>query len=242
MRGRGTSWWRPRLRSGKHRRETNQGVSLIGFTTQSTGGIASTGVCLVDPEEATRGRDAAGPFLGRLPERMLVRERGEEGASCSVPEFHHSRFFVTRSSNLIMVSAAARKFALSERRDQMVLVMASHAARVKVKARQAKDEAVRQVHRTERYQQFKGRRSTALDEGGHARRARRVQAMLLWLEAQALANAQEGSPREIHANGRPMDVEIQEDCEAGEEAAEAMGGKVLDDSQRLITSFFGVTR
>ena len=148
-----------------------------------------------------------------------------------------------RSNNLIMVSAAARKFALSERRDQMVLVMASHAARVKVKARQAKDEAVRQVgHRTERYQQFKERRSTALDEGGHARRARRVQAMLLWLEAQALANAEEGSPREIHANGRPMDVEIQEDCEAGEAAANAEGEKFLDDSQRLITSLFGVRR
>ena len=51
-------------------------MSLSGFTTQSTGGIASTGVCLVGPEEATRGRDAAGPFLGRLQERMLVRERG----------------------------------------------------------------------------------------------------------------------------------------------------------------------
>jgi hypothetical protein len=76
MRGRGASWRRPRLCSGKHRREINQGVSLIDFTTQGTGGIASTGVCLLDPEEAIRGRDAAGPFLGRLPERMLVRERG----------------------------------------------------------------------------------------------------------------------------------------------------------------------
>jgi hypothetical protein len=142
-----------------------------------------------------------------------------------------------------MVSAAARKFALSERRDQMVLVMASHAARVKVKARQAKDEAVRQVgHRTERYQQFKGRRSTVLDEGGHARRARRFQAMLLWLEAQALANAEEGSPREYHANAQSPDLEIQVDSDAGESSTEVEGEKVLDDSQRLITSFFGVRR
>jgi hypothetical protein len=141
-----------------------------------------------------------------------------------------------------MVSAAARKFTLSERRDQMVLVMASHAARVKVKARQAKDEAVRQVgHRTERYQQFKGRRSTALDEDGHARRARRFQAMLLWLEAQALANAEEGSPREYQANARSPDLEIQ-DAGAGEASTEVEGGNILDDSQRLITSFFGVRR
>ena len=147
---------------------------------------------------------------------------------------------MTRSSTLSMVSAAARKFALSERRDQMVLVMASHAARVKVKARQAKDEAVRQVgHRTERYQQFKGRRSTVLDD---ARRARRFQAMLLWLEAQALANAEEGSPREYHANAQSPDLEIQVDSDAGEASTEVEGEKVLDDSQRLITSFFGVRR
>ena len=150
---------------------------------------------------------------------------------------------MTRSSNLIMVSTAARKFALSERRDQMVLVMASHAARVKVKARQAKDEALRQVgHRTERFQQFKGWRSTALDEGGHARRARRFQAMLLWLEAQALANAEEEGPLEYQANNRSPDLEIQVDSDAGEAAAEVEGGKIFDDLQRLITSFFGVRR
>jgi hypothetical protein len=64
-----------------------------------------------------------------------------------------------------MVSAAARQFALSERRDKMILAMATHVARVKVKLRDAKHEAVRQVgHRTERYQQFKGRRSTVLQE------------------------------------------------------------------------------
>ena len=150
---------------------------------------------------------------------------------------------MTRSSNLIMVSAAARKFALSERRDQMVLVMASHAARVKVKARQAKDEAVRQVgHRTERYQQFKGRRSTALDEGGHARRAKRFQAMLLWLEAQALVNAEEGSPRGDQANARFPDWEIQVTSGAGVASTEVEEETVPDDSQRLITSFFKVKR
>jgi hypothetical protein len=74
MRGRDESWRRARLRNGKHGRRTNQGVSLSGSTTQSTGGIASTGVSFVGPEEATRGRDAAGPFLGRLQEWMLVRE------------------------------------------------------------------------------------------------------------------------------------------------------------------------
>ena len=76
MRGRGVSWRRPRLRNGKHRRGINQGVSLSGSTTQSTGGIVSTGVGFVGPEEATRGRGAAGPVRGRLQERMLVREMG----------------------------------------------------------------------------------------------------------------------------------------------------------------------
>ena len=66
--------------------------------------------------------------------------------------------------------------------------------------------------------------------------------MLLWLEAQALANAEEATPRAIHAGSRPMDVKIQEDCGAGEAATEAEGEKVIEDSQRLIISFFVVRR
>ena len=105
-----------------------------------------------------------------------------------------------------MVSSAARKFTLSERRNQMVLVMASHAARVKAKAPKAKIVVVRQVgHRTERYHQFKGRRSTALDEHLQSRRAKRFEAMLIWLEAQALVNAEEGNPWEVPAEARSMD-------------------------------------
>ena len=142
-----------------------------------------------------------------------------------------------------MVIAAARKLALSERRDQMVLAVASHAAWVKAKAREAKDEAIRQVgHRTERYQQFKGRRSTALDEVVQGRRDRRFQAMLLWLEAQALVNAEEGSPREDQANVRSPDWEIQVDAGAGVASTEVEEEIIPDDSQRLITSFFGVRR
>ena len=104
-----------------------------------------------------------------------------------------------------MVITAASKFALSERRDQMVLAMASHAARVKAQAREAKKEATRQVgHLTERYRQFKGRHSTALNEGVQGRRDKRFQAMLLWLEAQALAHAEEGTPRDIRVVERPI--------------------------------------
>ena len=99
----------------------------------------------------------------------------------------------TLSSNqLDMSSVADRQFALSDRRDRMILSMANHAARVKTKAREAKQQAVRQVgHRAERYQQFKGRRTSVLQEDVKARRYRGSQAMGRWLEAQALVNAEE---------------------------------------------------
>ena len=116
-----------------------------------------------------------------------------------------------------MVRIAARQFALSERRNQMVLTMTSHAARVKAKARKAKDEDIRQVgHRTERCRQFKGRRSTALDERVQDHRDRRFQAMLLWLEGQTLANDEEGTPREINAVERPTTSQRRRAARRGE--------------------------
>ena len=76
--------------------------------------------------------------------------------------------FITQGlspNQLDMASVADRQFALSDRRDRMILAMATDAARVKVKAREAKQKTVRQIgHRTERYQQFKGRRTSALQE------------------------------------------------------------------------------
>jgi len=65
--------------------------------------------------------------------------------------------------------------------------------------------------------------------------------MLLWLEAQALANAEEGSPREDQANARSPGPEIQEDPDVGEASTE-VEGESPDDSQRLITTFFEVRR
>ena len=79
----------------------------------------------------------------------------------------------------------------------MILATATDAARVKVKAHEAGHEKVRQIgHRTERYQQFKGRRSTVMQEELHVRRNQRFQAMVTWLEAQAQVNTEEGTPRQ----------------------------------------------
>ena len=140
-------------------------------------------------------------------------------------------------------SSAARKLALSERLDQMVIVMASHAARVKAKALAAKIEVVRQVgHRTERYHQFKGRRSTALDEYLQSRRAKSFQAMLIWLEAQALANAVEGTPREVPAEARSMVFAVPQEPETGEAVPGPEEVEAFEESQRLITAFFVVRR
>jgi hypothetical protein len=130
---------------------------------------------------------------------------------------------------------------MAERRDTMVLAMASHAARVRVKVREAKHKEARQAgHRTERYKKFKGRRHVALQEDLHARRARRSQAMLLWLEAQALVNAEEGSPRE--ARGQADLVTTSRG--AGETGFVPESGReeVPDKSQRLISFFFVVKR
>ena len=82
----------------------------------------------------------------------------------------------------------------------MILAMTSDAARVKVKAREAKHKKTRQVgYRAVRYQRFKGRRHEIMEdetrEALQARRAKRCQAMIIGLEAQALVNAQEGEPR-----------------------------------------------
>ena len=79
--------------------------------------------------------------------------------------------------------------------------MAKDASRIKTKAREARHKRTRQVgYRAVRYQRFQGRRGEVLEEEARervrARRARSIQLMATWLEAQALANAEEGTPRE----------------------------------------------
>ena len=82
----------------------------------------------------------------------------------------------------------------------MVLTMVVDAARVKAKSREAFRKKKRQVeYRGVRFQRFNGRRDDAIEaEASDARRARRaksIQRMAEWLEAQGRANAEEGSPR-----------------------------------------------
>ena len=88
-----------------------------------------------------------------------------------------------------------------DRRDTLLLVMASHASRVKVKARKALHKKIWQTgHRQVRYQRFKGRREDVLeDEIRERRRLRRIksiQNMKAWLSAQSRVNAEEGNLRD----------------------------------------------
>ena len=72
-------------------------------------------------------------------------------------------------------------------------------------------------------------------EDFHARRAKRFQAMITWLEAQAQVNAQEGTPRHepwnadlVDSNTRRMELPRPDP-----DAASTHG-----EQQQLITSFF----
>jgi len=96
--------------------------------------------------------------------------------------------------------------AVRDRRDQMMLSMAKDASRTKTKAREARHKRTRQVgYRAVRYQWFQGHRGEVLEEEAREcvriRRARSIQLMATWLEAQALANAEEGTPREGPSSG-----------------------------------------
>ena len=132
-------------------------------------------------------------------------------------------------------SAASRQFALHNRRDTTVLAMAPDAARAKAKMREARHKKVRQVgYRAVRYQRFKRRRDDALEgeslEVSRARRVKRFQAMVTWLEAQAQVNAQEGTPRDVFRHAATSEVQAHE---AGELRVPSTEG-----GQQLITSFF----
>jgi len=117
------------------------------------------------------------------------------------PRLPHSSFPVTRFLQTIVMSpSATRLLEISDRRDQMVLTMTVDAARAKTKSREARHKKERQVaYRRVRYQRFKGRRGDAMEgevrEVVRARQAKSLHRMLMWLETQARANAEEGGPR-----------------------------------------------
>jgi len=139
-----------------------------------------------------------------------------------------------------MPSAATHQFESRDRRDTMILAMTSDAARVKVKAREAKHKKTRQVgYRAVRYQRFKGRRHEIMEdetrEALRARRAKRCQAMIIWLEAQALVNAQEGGPRGEPRNPGPVDSDPELFCSGTDAVAQ-------EEPQGLITNFFRSVR
>ena len=150
-----------------------------------------------------------------------------------------------------MSPSASRLLEISDRRDQMVLTMAVDAARVKAKSREARHKKERQVvYRGVRYQRFNGRREDVMQEevreAKRARRAKSIQRMTMWLEAQDHANAEEGSPRTDDGDGgregasvvllvvaSPVaaPIEVKENVEWPEEPG-----------QQPITSFFAVSR
>jgi len=113
--------------------------------------------------------------------------------------------------------------AARDRRDQMMLSMAKDASRIKTKAREARHKGARQVgYRAVRYQRFQGRRGEVLEGEARERvrthRARSIRLMAAWLEAQALVNAEEGTPREEPSSG--------------------VGSVPEPSGQRLITAFW----
>ena len=82
-----------------------------------------------------------------------------------------------------------------------MLAMASNAARTKAKACEARHNQVRQEgYRAVRYRRSQGRRGQIQEEeirvAVRARCARSIHMMTNWLESQAQANAEEGTPRE----------------------------------------------
>jgi len=100
-----------------------------------------------------------------------------------------------------MTASASEVLGVKDRRNQMVLSMAKDAVRVKEKSREARHKKTRQVgYRSVRCQRFKGRRGAAMEEEVRAevrtRRARSIHIMAKWLELQAQANAEEGTPGE----------------------------------------------
>jgi len=166
--------------------------------------------------------------------------------------FPHSSFLVTRFLQTIAMSpSATRLLEISDRRDQMVLTMTVDAARVKTKSREARRKKERQVaYRRVRYQRFKGRRGDAMEdevrEAVRARRAKSLQRMMMRLELQARANAEEGGPRmeedEDGLDDVPLVFFVAPPLAAALRvvAPVEVEREVAAVNQRLITSFFGV--
>jgi len=145
------------------------------------------------------------------------------------------------SSKMISASNA---FRMQDQRDRMILGMTKDAAKVREKARVARRKGLRQVeYRGTRYRRFQGRRGEVLEEEVRAevraRRRRSIQKMAQWLEQQELANAEEGTPRELVVvieivaaepvgHGSPASV-------CGEGGAQE---SLVEPGQRLLSEFF----
>ena len=95
-----------------------------------------------------------------------------------------------------MPVSAARLSEISDKRDKMLLGMATHAAKVKAKSIKVHHENKQQMgHRKVRYKKFNGRRDEIMAvELLEQKRSRRMK-MAGWLKAQGRANAEEGGPR-----------------------------------------------
>ena len=148
-----------------------------------------------------------------------------------------------------MSPSASRLLEISNRRDQMVLTMAVDAALVQAKSREAFRKKKRQVeYRGVRYQRFNGRRDDAMEaeayDARRARRAKSIQRMAEWLEAQDRANAEEGTPRAEKGRDDAFVVLFAVRLPSAEPLVEVAEGaeEVPERGLQPITSFFRSAR
>jgi hypothetical protein len=149
--------------------------------------------------------------------------------------------------------SASNAFRVQDQRDRMILGMTKDAAKIREKARVARRKGLRQVeYRGTRYRRFQGRRGEVLEEEVRAevraRRRRSIQKMAQWLEQQELANAEEGTPRElvVEVQGLRGGAEIQTVAvePAGHGSPVSVCGEggaqesLVEPGQRLLSEFF----
>jgi len=149
--------------------------------------------------------------------------------------------------------SASNAFRVQDRRDQMALGMTKDAAKVREKTRVARRKGLRQVeYRGTRYRRFQGRRGEVLEEEVRAevraRRRRSIQKMAQWLEQQELANAEEGTPRELVVEVEDPKGEAKDEAVTAEPAGHGSpvsdGGEggvqenLIEPGQRLLSEFF----
>ena len=230
------------LPRGGHKGKQYQRVSLSSASGPKGRDMAQPLEISGDATVHSRGRlRDRHPFPTVTDTETHVRRGSSKSAALFGPRVSSLKVLRdTLQFSLSMSSVAARQFESRDRRDTMILAMATDAARVKVKAREAKHKKTRQIgYRAVRYQRFKGRRHEIMEdetrEALQAPRAKRCQAMVIWLEAQAMVNAQEGKPRDEPRNPVLVDSHPELSCSGADNVSS-------EEPQGLITTFFRSVR